>query len=134
MVPAATTDWIRVGELIGVQLEGSAGWAVALVRRVVRDDKRQYHVGIEIISRTAALVRISHGAAGRDPENAILLSDKAERGRGEGCPAARRPLQSRLGASDIPVDDQPHLLMPSRMVEAGEDFDLAMYKVLRKET
>ena len=131
MVPAATTDWIRVGELIGVQLEGSSGWAVALVRRVVRDDKRQYHVGIEIISRTAALVRISHGGAGRDPENAILLSTKPN-AQGE-VEALLRAGRFDVGNSlDITVNDAPHLLMPSRMVEAGEDFDLAMHKVERR--
>ena len=60
LVPAASTDWIRVGELIGVQVEGSRGWAAALVRRVVRDEKRQYHVGIEAIARTAVLVRVGY--------------------------------------------------------------------------
>ena len=133
MVPAATTDWIRVGELIGVQLEGSSGWAVALVRRVVRDDKRQYHVGIEIISRTAALVRISHGDAGRAPENAILLSTKPN-AQGEVEALLRAGRFDAGNSLDIAVNDAPHLLMPSRMVEAGEDFDLAMYKVLRKDT
>ena len=58
LVPAATTDWIRVDELIGVQLEGTSEWGIALVRRVVRDEQRQYHVGIEMISRTVSLVRI----------------------------------------------------------------------------
>ena len=125
MVPAATTDWIRVGELIGVQLEGAAGWAVALVRRVVRDDKRQYHVGIEIISRNAALVRINQGAGGRDGENAILLSAKPD-AQGE-VGALLRAGRFDAGLSlDVVVGDESHLLMPSRMVEAGEDFDLAL--------
>ena len=132
MVPAATTDWIRVGELIGVQLEGASGWAVALVRRVVRDDKRQYHVGIEIISRAATLVRIAHDAAAA-PENAILLSAKPD-AQGEVGALLRAGRFDAGHSLNISVDDQPHLLMPLRMVEAGEDFDLAIYKVLRKET
>ena len=72
IVPPAASDWIRVGELIGVQVEGSARWGVAIIRRVAQDEERHYRVGIEVIAHTVAAVWLSRGSG--EPEHAILLS------------------------------------------------------------
>jgi hypothetical protein len=127
LVPATTTDWIRVDELIGVQLEGTTQWGIALVRRVVRDEHRQYHVGIEMISRMVSLVRIAHGA-GREPQVAILLSkvpdDKGEIG------IIMRAGRFDPGAHiDLTLHDEPRVLAPTGMVDAGDDFDWARYRI-----
>lgn len=129
LVPAATTDWIRVDELIGVQLEGTTEWGIALVRRVVRDEQRQYHVGIEMIARNVSLVRVGQGA-GRDPQTAILLSaepdDKGELG------IIMRAGRFDPGAHiDVTLNDRQQMLEPAHMVDAGDDFDWARYRLTR---
>jgi hypothetical protein len=128
IVPAAASDWLRIGELIGVQVEGSAPWGVAIIRRVARDEQRQYRVGIEVISRTAVPVLISRG--GGEAEHAVLLSARPDR-NGEVDiirPAGR--YESRADARLVIRDDM-YTLAPGRLIDAGEDFDWGSYKVAR---
>ena len=131
LVPAATTDWIRVGEMIGVQVEGTQQWGVGLVRRVMRDEQRQYHVGIEIIARTVIMVRFSLGGTG-EADNAVLLSGKPDVNGEFG-------LIMRAGRYDANVDlhvtgrVKSYVFQPSRMVDAGDDFDWAMFTVRRPD-
>ena len=132
LVPAAATDWIRAGELIGVQVEGSAAWAAGLVRRVARDEKRQYHVGIEVISRSVDMVNISAGA-GRESEHAMLLSREPD-ANGEVPVVMRAARFDAANSLRMELHDASYLLMPSRLIETGEDFDRAMYRMLREET
>jgi hypothetical protein len=127
LVPAATTDWIRVDELIGVQLEGTVEWGIALVRRVVRDEHRQYHVGIEMISRTVSLVRVGQ-SAGREPQTAILLSDAPDE-KGEVGIIMRAGRFDPGAAIDVTLRDEQQVLAPTQMVDAGEDFDWARYRI-----
>jgi len=129
LVPASTTDWIRVGEMIGLQVEGTPQWGIGLVRRVMRDEQRQYHVGIEIISRSVIMVRIAapEGDAG-EGENAVLLS---------GTPDANGEvgLVMRAGRYDPNVTikiagrSKSYLFTPSRMMDAGDDYDWATFKI-----
>jgi hypothetical protein len=126
LVPSTTTDWIRVDELIGVQLEGTPEWGIAVVRRVVRDEQRQYHVGIEMISRAVELVRITHG--GREPENAVLLSSDPDANSEVGL--VMRAGRFDPGSSiDLMLQGVRHALAPAHMVDAGDDFDWARYKI-----
>jgi len=127
LVPASTTDWIRVGEMIGVQVEGTQQWGIGLVRRVVRDEQRQYHVGIEIISRSVIMVRIEP-ESGRDAEHAVLLSgtpnDKGEVG-----------LVLRPGRYDpnialaVTGRSKSYRFTPAELLDAGDDFDWGVYRV-----
>ena len=129
LVPAATTDWLRVGELIGVQVEGSNAWGVALVRRVTRDEQREYHVGLEVISRGVHVVRIAHGA-GPDAESAILLS-KAPDSNGEVGLVMRAGRFNPGISGQMIVKGAKYTITPTRMVDAGDDFDWAMFRVTR---
>jgi hypothetical protein len=127
LVPAAMTEWIRVGEIIGLQLEGTERWGIGAIRRVVRDEQRQYHVGIEMISRTVSLVRIGQ-SAGREPQTAILLSNTPD-DNGEVGIIMRAGRFDPGAHIDVTLDDQHQVLAPAQMVDAGDDFDWARYKV-----
>jgi len=129
LVPASTTDWIRVGEMIGLQVEGTPQWGIGLVRRVMRDEQRQYHVGIEIISRSVVMVRIApgEGDAG-EGEHAVLLSGTPDVNGEVG-------LVMRAGRYDPNLNiriigrSKSYLFKPSRMLDAGDDFDWANFTV-----
>ena len=127
LLPAATTDWIRVGELIGVQLEGTNQWGLGVVRRVARDEQRQYHVGIEVMSRALRLVRVRH-AAGREPEAAALLSRDLAEGAEVGM-LMRAGRYNHENDVAVDVDGAGYALAPSRLIDAGDDFDWAVYSV-----
>jgi hypothetical protein len=129
LVPASRTDWIRVGEIVGVQVEGGKEWGVGLVRRVARDEQQQVHVEIDIISHRAVEVRISQ-PGGSGSESAILLS---------GTPDASGEigLVTRAGRFDpntnIEVNGRTksYVFIPCRLIDSGDDFDLAMFKIDR---
>lgn len=127
LVPASTTDWIRVGEIIGLQVEGAQQWGVGIIRRVMRDEQRQFRVGIEVISRGVTMVRISH-VRGGESEYAVLLSGTPDQNGEVG-------LVMRAGRYDPNVSieltgrSKSYRFLPSRMMDAGDDFDWATFKV-----
>jgi hypothetical protein len=128
LVPAAATDWLRVGEMIGVQVEGTAQWGIGIVRRVSRDDQRQHHVGIEIISRSVTMVRISQGEAAREGENAVLLAGAPD-GNGEIGMVMRAGRYDPNANIEITGRTKSYTFLPSRMMDAGDDFDWAMFTI-----
>jgi hypothetical protein len=133
-IPTVKSDWIRVGTLVGVQSEASKYWGVGLIRRIVRDEKEQRHVGIQLLTRTAIPVKISLSQtlsftdADRDTERAILLSTGPD-SRGEISVVLRGGLFNSRDSLDLTVRDQSYLLMPVSLVEGGEDFDWARFKM-----
>jgi hypothetical protein len=130
LVPASTSDWIRVGEMIGVQVEGTLEWGVGLVRRVMRDDQRQYHVGIEIMSRSVIMVRFSQGDPGNEPDNAVLLSGTPDV-NGEVGLIMRAGRYDPNVVLNVTGRSKSYVFEPSRMMDAGDDFDWAMFKIDR---
>ena len=130
IVPALAADWLRVGELVGVQLEGFSQWGVCIIRRVTLDDQRQYRVvGMEVLSHAVTAVGLSR-LAGGDTEHAVLLSTLPD-GQGE------VPLVRRAGRYDpksgvrFAIGDDVYTLTPSRLIDAGDDFHWASYRVSR---
>jgi hypothetical protein len=126
IVPPAASDWIRVGELIGVQVEGSARWGVSIIRRVAQDEQRHYRVGIEVIAPTVAAVRLTRG--GGDPEHAILLSMRPDTNGEVAIIRSAGRYDSRAGAQLV-IRDRAYTLSPSRLIDTGQDFDWGSYKV-----
>ena len=137
IIPAAKSDWVKVGGLIGVQSETSIYWGIGLVRRVASDEYQQRRVGIQLLSKTAIPVRISHAATGaagsgdRAPEPAILLSTSPD-SKGEVGVVIRAGIYNPRDSLDMTVNGKLYLLMPASMVEGGEDFDWAKFKVMRR--
>ena len=128
LVPASTTDWIRVGEMIGVQVEGTQQWGIGLVRRVRRDGQRQYHVGIEIISRSVIMVRLSYPEGEREAENAVLLSGAPD-AQGEVAMVLKPGRYDPNSPIEVTGRTKSYRFRPSRMVDAGDDYDWVAYKV-----
>lgn len=134
IIPMAKSDWVKVGGMIGVQTETSIYWGLGLVRRVASDEYQQRRVGIQLLSKTAIPIRITHaatGAAGSGNEPAILLSTAPD-SKGEVGVVMRAGIYNSRDSVDMMVNGKPYLLMPSSMVEGGEDFDWAKFKVMRR--
>jgi len=137
IIPTVKSDWIRVGTLVGVQSEASKYWGVGLIRRIVRDEKEQRHVGIQLLSTTAIPVKIalsqtlSFTDADRETERAILLSTGPD-SRGEIGVVMRGGLFNGRDSLDMTVRDKSFLLMPVSLVEGGDDFDWAKFKIKQR--
>ena len=134
VIPTVKSDWIRVGTLVGLQSEASKYWGVGLIRRIVRDEQQQRHVGIQALTTTAIPVKLSMSQtlsfthADRESERAILLSTGPD-ARGEIGVVMRGGLFNSRDSLDMTVRDKSFLLMPVSLVEGGEDFDWAKFKI-----
>lgn len=139
IIPAAKSDWVRVGALIGVKSEVAQHWGIGLIRRVTRDEHQQRRVGVQLLAKIAIPVRIgkSGSAFSSGPaavtDSAILLSASPD-SRGEVGVVLREEVYNSRDSFDMTVNSKPYLLMPGRLVEGGEDFDWAMFKVMSRSS
>ena len=137
IIPAVKSDWIKVGTLIGVQSEGANYWGVGMIRRISRDEHQQRRVGIQLLSKIAIPIKLARPAAtsafnaAREPGPALLLSTAPD-GHGEVGVVMREGIFNGRDSLEMLVRDKTYLLMPSRMVEGGEDFDWAKFKVMQR--
>jgi hypothetical protein len=134
IIPTVKSDWIRVSTLIGVRSEASKYWGIGLIRRIVRDDQQHRHVGIQLLTTAAIPVKISKSQtlsftdADREAERAILLSTGPD-ARGEVGVVMRSGLFNGRDSLDMTVRDKSFLLKPVSLVEGGDDFDWAKFKI-----
>lgn len=135
IIPAAQSDWVKVGALIGAQTETSIYWEVGLIRRVASDEYQQRRVGIQILSKAAIPIRLAHPATisspEREPEPAVLLSTAPDNA-GEVGVLMRAGIYNPRDSLEMIVHNKTYLLIPSKMVEGGEDFDWAKFKVMQR--
>jgi len=132
IIPPQKSDWIKVGTLVGVQNEVSnKQWGVGLIRRITRDERQQRKVGIQLLTKTAIPIKVARSGAGREPQAAILLSTSPDK-NGEVGVVMRDGIFNSRDSLDMTVKDKAYLLMPTGMVEDGEDFDWAKFKVMQR--
>lgn len=136
-VPSSKGDWLRNGALVGLCAEGQKSSRVGVVRRTSRDKDGQRRVGIEVLSKIAVPVRVELASekpavpAG-DMNNALLLSAKPDAdGRisvllHSGGYAAGKPAY-------LYVSSKRYLLTPVGMTEEGDDFDRAMFGIVKPQ-
>ena len=95
---------------------------------MTRDEYQQRRVGLQLLTNIAVPIAISKlGASKIDP--AILLS-VAPDSNGEVGIIMREGAYNPRDSLNMTVNGKAFLLIPTRMVEGGEDFDWAMYKAM----
>ena len=130
IIPPQKSDWIKVGTLVGVQNEvANKQWGVGLIRRISRDEHQQRQVGIQLLTKAAIAIKVAK--SGADLQPAILLSTAPDK-QGEVGVVLREGLFNGRDSLDMTVKNKGYLLMPTSMVEDGEDFDWAKFKVMQR--
>lgn len=133
IVPAGKGEWLKVGALVGVRSETESAWSMGIVRRVKSDEHRQYHAGIQLISKTALLVylrTLGSVERGGKRQSAILLSARASPNGSlhiitrSALLGDKEPLEAMYGSPPSTV-----MMEPLGVVEAGDDFDWLRYKL-----
>jgi hypothetical protein len=138
IIPQVKGDWLKVGCLIGVQTETSQYWGAGVVRRITRDEFQQRRVGIQMLSKSVIPVslapagNVSSFSAARGAEAGILLSTSPDK-NGEVAVLMRDGSFSQRQALDMTVRGKTYYLMPSKMVEGGDDYDHARFKIMKRE-
>lgn len=137
VVPATGSDWLQVGAMIGLKVEGEAHWGVGVIRRMLRDGEQNRRVGIQRLSKHVVLLRIAPygspvaGNAVREDDAALLLTPKPDanqRVRIMQAPATFSPGQT------LAMRVQGHLfeLQPEGLAESTDAYDSASFVLTRK--
>ena len=121
-------DALSIGKLVGLSVAGGSGaYSVGIIRRWSRRPKMQSGVAIRTFARAAFPVTFG----GVAPQDAILLND--DRSLREEVLICQREgaFDKRIGPV-LDFEGENFLLVPVGIVESGEDFDIARYKVMRQ--
>ena len=134
-IPQIKGDWLRIGALVGLQPEGGDNWLIGVIRRLSHESPQKGTVGIQTLARNGRTVQlVAEGAGpGREPAAGILL-DVSGAGTGPevellvrgGTVAAGQNLQYQQGQSTF-------LLLPSRTVQSGEDYERIRFRQMMRE-
>jgi hypothetical protein len=138
IIPQVKSDWLQVGCLVGVQTETSKYWGAGVIRRITRDKFQQRCVGIQLLSKSVIPVTlVPAGTASsmnplRGGEPGVLLTTTPNK-NGEISILLREGSFSPRQALDMMVHAKSYYLMPTRLIEGGDDFDLASFKVMQRQ-
>ncbi|MGH8620510.1 MAG: hypothetical protein ACREUB_02690 [Burkholderiales bacterium] len=137
IVPPQKIDWVRVGALIGMKSETSEHLGIGVIRRITRDAHEQRRVGIQVLTRTAIPVTIAKASTmtalnfDLREETAILLTVKPDE-RGEIEMLLREGIFNGRDVLEMTVQRRSYRLVPLRVLETGEDFHWARFKVTKR--
>ena len=138
IIQQSATDWLRVGTLLGIRREDGNAWSVAIVRRLTNDANQQRYVGIETLAKGGTRVKLysvgAKGASEAKGDDALLLPSSADdsSAKGELSLLMRMGTFSPRHSIQMRAYERDYLLMPKQLLEGGEDFDMAKFKVLQR--
>jgi len=124
----AKSEWLKVGTLVAMQPDGGPNWVVGTVRRVSRVSRDEARIGIETLSRAPALSRFSGGA--EEEQGVLLASDET----GETSIALRAGVFTRGRNLEAAVDGKQHVYMPQSVDERGDDYEIALFRAMIRES
>lgn len=127
-------DWLRIGALLAVCEENATSWRVGVVRRITYDGSGQCRVGIELLEGVAIVIKLAPASGPRagEPEkrrSAVLLSDTIEK-NDEALVLMRAGHFATTQNLSMYLGNEHYLLLPSALIESGDDFDCARFKVI----
>jgi hypothetical protein len=137
IIPPVMGDWIKVGTLLGLQADATQSWGAGIIRRIVRDESRQRRVGIQQLAKAVIPVKlapagsVSQAGAARTDESALLLSTTPDK-HGEISLLVRSGSGARDHALEMNVRGKRYHLMPRTLIESGDDYDWATFRVTQQ--
>lgn len=136
IIPPSKVDWLKVGTLLGIKLEDGNAWGVGIVRRLSNDPTQQRYVGIQTLAKGGARVKLFAVGANKveSGEDAVLLPSSAadSSGTGELNILMRMGTFSQRQNFKMRAYERDYLLVPKQLLEGGQDFDMAKFRVLQR--
>lgn len=131
VVPQVKGDWLRVGVLLALQPEGGTNWVLGVVRRVNKLGTQQARVGIETLSKGPLLSRFAVAGVATITEQGVLMkgADQAE------ASIVLKPGVFTPGQNlEIARGARHHVYLPQAVSERGEDYEIARFRELIRES
>jgi hypothetical protein len=124
----AQSDWLRIGKLVGLSVEGGSGsCSVGMVRRCSRLPQQQASVGVRTFAKESFAVTLG----GPEDQDALLLNDGRVL-KGEALICQREGGFDKRASPTMAFEGHTYLLIPVEISATGDDFELARYKVMQQ--
>jgi hypothetical protein len=135
VLPAARAEGIKIGSLIGSKPENVQNWGAGIVRRLSRDDKNNLHIGVEVLSTQIVGISLTDRAEAADEDMQIAMYlNRPNDTSGEAWLLMRPDSFSPNRSLNMDLDGKGYLLLPLALVESGDDYDLARFRLMKQET
>ncbi len=131
LVPTKRGEKLHIGQLVGMQQVGSRMWAVGIIRRLLIQDSAQHYVGIELFGRGVQPVALSERSSGRIVGTGLLLPSHVGDSLAQGeinlllPPGVFAPGKSL----DMAVYETAYSIAPSMVLETGDGYEIARYRI-----
>lgn len=134
VVPLAQAEGVKIGTLVGSRPESVSHWGAGVVRRLSRDAQHNMHIGIEVLStRFVGAPLVDRGKSGADAGMLGLYLNRPADTGGEAWLLLKPETFSNNHSMVMQLEDKAYLLLPLALVERGEDYDLARYRMMEQE-
>ena len=131
VVPQVKGDWLRVGALLALQPEGGSNWVLGVVRRLNRTAGQQARVGIETLSKTPVLSKFAVSGVKTVSEQGVLLRNgESAEARIVLKPGVFAPAQNL----ELAHGERHHVYIPQAVAERGEDYEIARFREMVRES
>ncbi|MDD2929233.1 MAG: hypothetical protein PHY50_05350, partial [Sideroxydans sp.] len=134
VVQSSRVDGIKIGSLVGSKPESVTHWGAGVVRRLSRDRDGTLHIGVEVLSPRVVGVPLQDRAV-RGPEGGQLglyLNRPADTS-GEAWLLMKQDTYTPQRSLNMELEDKAYLLLPLALVERGDDYDLARYRMMEQD-
>jgi hypothetical protein len=107
-------------------------WAVGVIRRLAAQDVERRYVGIELLARGVQTVPLSNVKTGERAHTGLLLPSHIGDSVGQGEINLLLPTEgfSPDVSLEMEVYDNHYFLEPHMVLETGDDFEVARYRIL----
>ena len=134
-VRTGSGDWLEIGTLVALREEQSPTWSLGVIRRITFDASGQRRVGIQLIPGAPLVVKLAQAGRARasEPErrrSAVLLSAAPDESD-EALVVMRAGHYMATHTLSVQLNDASYVLHPAGLIEGGEDFDCARFRILR---
>jgi hypothetical protein len=131
VLPLGTAEWVRVGTVLGVRAADSRVWGVGIVRRLAAREHDQRYVGIQLLGRGARIVTLRRTGDALPAMSALLLPSHVGDSVSQGEVTLLLPAGgfSSQAAIAMQAYSRDYLLEPRMLLETGDDYDMAYYRV-----
>jgi hypothetical protein len=131
VVPQVKGDWLRVGALLALQPEGGSNWVLGVVRRVNKTGAQQARVGIETLCKSPMLSQFAISGVKTMSEQGVLLKNgEASEARIVLKPGVFAPSQNL----EVARGERHHIYIPQAVAERGEDYEIARFREMIRES
>lgn len=131
VLPMGASEWVRVGTVLGVRAADSRIWGVGIVRRLAAREDNQRYVGIQLLGRGARIVTLRRLGDAQPAMTTVLLPSHVGDSVSQGEVTLLLPDGGFSSQATIAMQayGRDYLLEPRMLLETGEDYDMAYYRV-----